>query len=179
MTATAVRPITAADRDGLVAFFARIPEGDRTFFREDVLDPGVVDRWLSDGSGERHVAVDGDDVVGYLAVIPGVGWSSHVAEVRVVVDPQRRRSGIGRSLARHGLLRALDLGLSKLVVEVVADQTPTLAMFSALGFEAEALLKDHVRDATGTLRDLITMAHFVDETWEAMHATGIDDVVGS
>ena len=31
----------------------------------------------------------------------------------------------------------------------------------------------------GTLRDLITMAHLVDDTWSAMRTTGIDDVVGS
>lgn len=174
---TEVRRITPDDRDALLDFFERVPEGDRTFFREDVLAPGVVDRWLDGSTDPRFVAVDGADIVGYLAIIGGVGWSSHVAELRVVVDPTRRRQGIGRALARHGLLEALELGLTKLVVEVVADQEPTLAMFSSLGFEAEALLKDHVRDASGQLRDLITMAHLVDENWRAMRTTGIADLV--
>lgn len=47
---------------------------------------------------------------------------------------------------------------------MVADQEATLAMFSSIGFEPEALLRDHVRDASGQLRDLITMAHLVEET---------------
>lgn len=177
MTDPEIRPIAPDDRDALLAFFERVPEGDRTFFREDVFAPGVVDRWLGESADPRFVAIDGDDIAGYLAIIGGVGWSSHVAELRVVVDPTRRRQGIGRALARHGLLQALELGLTKLVVEVVADQEPTLAMFSSLGFEAEALLKDHVRDASGTLRDLITMAHLVDENWRAMRTTGIEDLV--
>lgn len=177
MTALEIRPVDADDREALLAFFRRVPEGDRTFFREDVLAPGALDRWFANSGDARFVAVDGDDVVGYLAVVVQVGWSSHVGELRVVVDPTRRRQGIGRALARAGLLHALEAGLLKVVVEVVADQEPTLAMFSSLGFEPEALLRDHVRDAAGRLRDLITMAHLVEETWGAMRTTGIEDLV--
>lgn len=179
MTDPVVRPVEQADSDALLAFFQRVPEGDRTFFREDVLASGVVDRWFEESADPRHVAVDGDDIVGYLAIVVEVGWSSHVGELRVVVDPTRRRQGIGRALARYGLVQALELGLTKLVVEVVADQEPTLAMFSALGFEPEALLRDHVRDASGQLRDLITMSHLVADNWSAMRTTGIDDLVES
>lgn len=177
MTDFEIRTITAADGAATRAFFERVPEGDRTFFREDVLVPGVIDAWTADGSNNRFIATDGADVVGYVAVIPAVGWSSHVGELRVVVDPGRRRGGIGRALARHGLIQGVRLGLSKLIVEVVADQEPTVLMFANLGFEAEALLKDHVRDGAGRLRDLIVMAHFVDDTWAAMHTTGIDELV--
>lgn len=172
-----IRPIEPSDRIALLAFFERVPEGDRTFFREDVFAPGVVDRWFDESGDARFVAVEGDDIVGYLAIVVEVGWSSHVGELRVVVDPTRRRQGIGRALARYGLVHALELQLTKVVVEVVADQEPTLAMFSSLGFEAEALLRDHVRDGSGRLRDLITMAHLVEENWSAMRTTGIEDLV--
>jgi ribosomal protein S18 acetylase RimI-like enzyme len=183
------RPIVPADKAALLSFFTRVPEGDRTFFREDVLAPGVIDAWfaepaepaepseLAEPAEHRHVAVDGDEVVGYVAVLPEVGWSSHVGELRVVVDPTRRRRGVGRALARYGLLEGLRLDLKKLVVEVVADQDATAQMFSALGFEVEALLKDHVRAADGTLRDLVVMAHFVEDAWAAMQLVGIDDAI--
>src|SRR3954468_9212714 len=127
MTEVQLQPVAGIDPEQLRAFFRRVPEGDRTFFREDVLGDGVVDGWLADERARRRVAVAEGDVVGYLAVIPGVGWSSHVGEVRVVVDPERRRMGIGRALARQGLMEGLDLGLAKLVVEVVAEQEATLA----------------------------------------------------
>ena len=88
------------------------------------------------------------------AVVPLHGWSSHVGEVRVIVDPGRRGRGVGRALARRAILEALELGLTKMVVEVIADQEPTIACSASLGFDPEALLADHVRDRSGELRDL-------------------------
>jgi ribosomal protein S18 acetylase RimI-like enzyme len=167
-----IRAIQTDDRDALELFFRRIPEGDRTFFKENVDDPEVVDAWVRPGAA-RSIAVDGDAVIGYVAVVPLQGWSSHVGEVRVIVDPERRGRGIGRALARHAVLQALELGLTKMVVEVVADQEPTIAMFRSHGFDPEALLKDHVRDAGGELRDLMILAHEVEESHAAMTAVGI------
>ena len=172
-----VRPIGADDVPALRRFFERVPEGDRTFFREDVLAPGVIEGWLTEERVTRQLAVDGDEVAGYVAVYPLVGWSSHVGELRVVVDPGRRRSGIGRALARAGLLEGVRQGLSKLVVEVVTEQEPAVALFNGLGFQPEALLRGHVRDGEGRLRDLFVMAHVVDDTWSAMETTGIAELV--
>jgi ribosomal protein S18 acetylase RimI-like enzyme len=173
-----VRPIAPTDAPALRAFFERVPEGDRTFFREDVLAEGVIDGWVHDERVRRDVGILGGDVVGYVAIYPEVGWSSHVGELRLVVDPTRRRQGVGRTLARHGFLMGLGLGLTKLVVEVSAEQEPAVAMFSGLGFEAEALLKGHVRDAEGRLHDLFVMAHVVEDTWATMQTVGIDEVIG-
>lgn len=160
------------------AFFRRIPEADRTFFKENVLDAATVASWAHDERSRRLVGVDDDGVVvGYCAVIPLHGWSSHVGEIRLVTDPARRRQGLGRDLARCGLLAAIDLGLDKIVVEVVADQTAAVAMFQAIGFEAEALLRDHVRDRDGQVRDLLVLAHAVDDNREVMAATGITEAV--
>jgi L-amino acid N-acyltransferase YncA len=160
------------------AFFARIPEADRTFFKEDVLDEATVASWARDERSRRLVSVEDDGtVVGYAAVIPLHGWSSHVGELRVVTDPEQRRRGIGRQLARRGLLEAIDLGLDKVVVEAVADQAATVAMFQALGFEAEALLKDHVRGRDGELHDLMVLAHAVADNQALLGATGIEEAV--
>ena len=174
-----IRSIESHDAEALRSFFDRIPEGDRTFFKEDVLDPQIVPSWVQDKRARRAVAVEGDRIVGCVVVIPGVGWSSHVGELRLVVDPSRRRQGLGRQLARRGLLDALGLGLRQIVVEVVADQTPAIAMFQALGFGAEALLRNYVRDRSGELRDLILLAHSVDDRSSAMATLGIEDAVKS
>jgi RimJ/RimL family protein N-acetyltransferase len=86
---------------------------------------------------------------------------------------------VGRQLARRGLLDALRLGLRKIVVEVVADQTPAINMFQAIGFSGEALLRDYVRDRSGELRDLVLLAHSVDDRSSAMATLGIDEAVKS
>ena len=167
-----IRPIEAGDSEALSSFFERIPESDRTFFKEDVGDPRVLADWVRPDTG-RTVAIEGDVIVGALAVVPLVGWSSHVGEVRLVVDPDQRGRGIGRRLARQAVLDAVDMGLGKLVVEVIADQAPLIAMFRGLGFEPEALLTDHVRDRSGQTRDLIVLANSVDEQFAALSAAGV------
>jgi ribosomal protein S18 acetylase RimI-like enzyme len=175
---TAVVPLTEAYCDALVRFFAELPEGDRTFIREDVTDPDVVRGWAAGSPGvDRWVAVDDDRVLGYVAVLRLPGWSDHVGEVRLVVAPDARGSGLGRDLARHAVVRALEAGLTKLVVEVVADQAPALALFTGLGFTGEALLVDHIRGRDGRLHDLMVLAHHVGETWAGMDAVGLSEAL--
>jgi len=169
-----IRELEAEDREAVERFVARVPEGDRTFFKEDVEAPEVLDAWTRPGTA-RAVAVEDGEVVGYVAVVPLHGWSSHVGEVRVIVDPDRRGRGIGRALARRAVSEAVALELRKMVVEVVADQEATIAMFRSLGFDPEALLTDHVRDRSGALRDLMILAHSAEEQWSSMIVAGIAD----
>jgi ribosomal protein S18 acetylase RimI-like enzyme len=166
--------------DALLRFFSALPEGDLTFIEEDVTDPSTVRSWTSgEAAGGRWVAVAGDDVSGYVAVRPLPGWSDHVGEIRLVVAPSARGSGLGRELARRALVEAVGSGLSKLVVEVVAEQGAALALFTGLGFTGEALLVDHIRDRGGDLRDLMVLAHHVGQTWSGMDAVGVTDELSS
>ena len=162
--------------DALLRFFSGLPEGDLTFIEEEVTDPETVRSWARGSSAAgRWVAVEDGVVVGYVAVRPLPGWSDHVGEVRLVVAPSARGTGLGRELARRALVEAVSAGLSKLVVEVVAEQGAALALFTDLGFSGEALLRDHIRDRGGELRDLMVLAHHVNETWAGMDTVGIAD----
>ena len=173
MTARIV-PVDEGRLDALARFFADLPEGDRTFVKEDVDGVGAIRAWLD--PQRQWLALDSDErIVGFLAVLPLRGWSDHVGEIRLVVHPDHRGAGLGRALARHALREAVGRGLSKVQVEVVADQEALLAMFTGLGFTGEALLRDHVRDRTGALRDLVLLAHHVDDTWASMRTVGLDD----
>jgi GNAT superfamily N-acetyltransferase len=166
-----IRPITAQDAPALARFFERIPESDRTFLKEDLEDPLVVEHWVLPDAA-RSIAADD------VAVVRLHGWSSHVGEVRLVVDPVQRGHGLGRQLAQKAVLDAVDLGLQKLVVEVISDQAALIAMFRGLGFEPEALLSDHVRDRSGEMRDLIVLANSVDTQLAALTTAGVADQVG-
>jgi L-amino acid N-acyltransferase YncA len=163
-----IREPTPAQLDALMDFFGRVPESERTFFKEPVLDRATVESWLSADRGRRGVAIEAGRVAGYVAVVPLAGWSDHVGELRLVVDPGQRGRGLGRDLARWALLQALECGLAKLFVEVVAEQEGAVAMFQALGFHAEGLLRDHVRDRHGDLRDLVLLAHRLDRAIDAL-----------
>ena len=118
-----------------------------------------------------------------------IAWSARGHSLRHrLVEPRRRassgsgaaderRRGIGHRLARHGLAAAIDAGLTKVVVEVAATQHSTIALFTNLGFHAEALLEDHVRDRNGHFSDLIVLAIRVDEDWALMHTVGLVETV--
>jgi RimJ/RimL family protein N-acetyltransferase len=172
-----IRAIETADGPALRRFFARIPDSDRTFLKEDLDDDRVLEEWVHPDVA-RAIAVEGDEVIGSVAVVPLHGWSSHVGEVRLVVAPEQRGRGLGRSLAQRAVGDAVEMGLTKLVVEVIADQEALIAMFRALGFEPEALLTDHVRDRDGELRDLIVLANAVDEQLAAMATAGLTEELG-
>jgi ribosomal protein S18 acetylase RimI-like enzyme len=167
--------------DALLRFFSGLPEGDLTFIEEEVTDPETVRSWTTgDGARGRWVAVDDDGAVtGYVAVRPLPGWSDHVGRVRLAVSPACRGTGLGRELARRALVEAVGAGLTKLVVEVVAEQGAALALFTDLGFSGEALLTDHIRDRSGQLRDLMVLAHHVGQTWSGMDTVGIADELAS
>ncbi len=171
-------PASEVPSGQLSEFFGRIPDGEQAFLKENIRDPETVAAWRRPGPARREAAIDeAGTLVGVVTVIPELGWSDHVGQLLLLVDPAHRGQGIGRKLARAALLQALELGLSKIVVEVVADQQPAINMFTSLGFDPEALLRSHIRDRNGEFRDLIILAHMVDENWQAFGATGIDDEV--
>jgi ribosomal protein S18 acetylase RimI-like enzyme len=161
----------------LIELFSELSERDLTLIKEDLTDSAAVRRWAA-RPGQQWVALDGQDVIGYDAVRLLPEWSDHVGELRLVVDPARRRAGVGSALARHALMEAVRAGSRKVVVELAADQENALAMFASLGFIGEALLRDHIRDRNGELHDLIMLAHFVDGMWAGMGAIGISDELG-
>lgn len=166
--------MSADNVDALIEFFRAVPEGDLTFVKEDVADPASVASWVTQ-PGQRWLAVDDRGIAGFAAMLPRTGWSDHVGELRLVVHPERRGAGVGRELARHTLGNAVQAGLKKIMVELPVEQEPAIAMFSGLGFTGEALLRDHIRDRNGQLRDLVMLAHLVDETWATMATVGLTE----
>jgi ribosomal protein S18 acetylase RimI-like enzyme len=175
MTSIEVSPLQAADVHDVWAFFRRMPEHDRTFVKEPVDGLATVQQWVGATRAARLLAKSSDRVVGYAAVLPGIGWSSHVGELRLVVDVDERRKGIGHRLARHALAAAIGAGLTKIVVEVEASQDSTIALFTNLGFHAEALLEDHVKDRDGAFSDLIILATVIDDDWALLNTVGLAD----
>jgi RimJ/RimL family protein N-acetyltransferase len=162
--------------DAAARFFGRLPEADLTFVKEDVHDPAAIESWIGQ-NGARWVAVDGDTVVGFAALRPLPGYSDHVAELRLVVDPSRRGHGLGRKLTLQAVGWGLRHAITKVVVEVAAEQEHTIDMFGKLGFTGEALLRDHVRDRTGEVHDLVLLALFTDVAFGAMDAVGLADAL--
>ena len=170
-----VRSVSEADREPFVRFVASLSHEELRFLKEN-LDPAedALDRMLRVPGPRHQVAVDrSGEIAGVSGAFPGSGWSTHVAELRVVVSNARRGQGIGRALARAALVEALRLGCSHTYVEVVAEQEGLVAMFQDMGFEPEALLQDFVRDTAGDFHDLMLLTHRADEAWGRRRLLGL------
>jgi RimJ/RimL family protein N-acetyltransferase len=175
--------MTAGDRAALVAFVATLAPQDLLFVPRDLGHPKVVDAWmrsLETGELVSLVARSNGEMVGCTAIfVDELSWSKHVGELRVLVSPTWRGRGLGRALIQECFAQALELGLTKLVAQMMVDQRAAIAVFEELGFRAEALLSKHVADRDGKLHDLVLLAHDVDAVRGRMEAFGLSDAVGA
>jgi RimJ/RimL family protein N-acetyltransferase len=104
-------------------------------------------------------------------------WSPHVGEIRMVVSLDVRGQGVGRALSQETFALALGAGLEKLSVQMTVDQQAAIALFESLGFKAEALLRDHVRDVDGKKHDIVVLGHNVAQVRAQMEAYGLPEAV--
>ena len=91
----------------------------------------------------------------------------------------RGKEGHGRVLVQECFAQALELGLAKLCVQMTIDQRAAIAAFDGIGFRAEALFRNHVKDRDGKLHDLAVLSHDVSAVDSMLHVYGIDDAVGA
>lgn len=166
--------LTADDADAVLEFFFELTAEERTFFWDDLTDARVVSRWVGDSRRNPMCIVEDGKIVAFAALVPQTEWSRHVAELVLVVAGHARRRGHGRMLAQSMLIGALTRDFTKVTVQVAADQPGAIAMFQGIGFQAEALLRDHLRDPeSGQMRDLVILSHLVEETYAHMLAAGL------
>jgi RimJ/RimL family protein N-acetyltransferase len=185
-TVITLRPMVREDEQELLAFFGRLPPKDRLFLKDDVTDPKVIHSWAENLDYNRVIPVlavmqDGRIVGDATLHRTRYGWSTHVGEIRLATDPAFRRQRLGRILSREIFFLALVLKLHKVVAEMMEDQEDAKRVISSLGFQQEAVLKDHVRDLEGKYHNLIVMSQDVVGFWRRIEdqiADGMADQSG-
>jgi len=181
-TAVEIALMLPDDADELLAFVATLPAHDLLFLRRDITHPKVIAAWMEairEGRVTSLVARRGTEVVGCTAIVTEpLSWSRHVGELRVLVGPALRGAGLGRQLIQESFLLALELELDKLCAQMTIDQRGAIAVFEELGFRAEALLRNHVKDRDGTSHDLAVLSHDVKAVDATLHAYGVSEALG-
>ena len=89
------------------------------------------------------VAVEGDDVIGYVGSQTVLGWSDMM---NVAVHPDHRRKGVGEALvvALEEALKAQES--TCLTLEVRASNDPAKALYEKLGFSEVGRRKNYYRN---------------------------------
>jgi L-amino acid N-acyltransferase YncA len=156
------RPMTPACRDTMLDFARALPEQDLLFLDRDIGQGAVIDSWIQDVSDDKLVTIvawQGQTIVGYATTDRGnARWTRHVAELRVVVAESCRGIGLGRWLLELVFEMALEAGATKIVARMTPDQAGARNLFQHLGFEQEAVLRDHALDANGLAHDLLVLS---------------------
>lgn len=161
-TWVSIRPFARADATGVAEFAQGLPEHDLLFLSRDIKHARVIEAWVdaqAAGEIESLVATANDRVVATTAIVRDpLGWSPHVAELRMLVSPTMRGKGLGRALLDASIALARDAGATKLTARMTPDQRGAITLFEEAGFRGEAMLRDHVRDRDGALHDLVILS---------------------
>ena len=174
------RLMSRADEAAVLTFAQKLPTHD-LFLPRNISQPKVLSAWINEierGAIISLLAVKGDTVVGCGTLVRDPhSWSTHVGEIRMVVSQEVRGQGVGRTLSQETFALALGEGLEKLSVQMTVDQQAAIALFESLGFKAEALLRDHVRDVDGKKHDIVVLGHNVAQVRAQMEAYGLPGAV--
>jgi len=159
-----IRPLGEDDYTALLAFGLALPKDDLLYLENDFQNPDIIRRLVNAAAAENWrqvVALADGTIVGYSAVRRLSGWSSHVADIHLTVGQGWRRSGLGTALAQAIFDSARDLGVSKVIVEMMERQNAGRAIFERLGFRIEGVLSQHARDRHGQQHNLLIFSYHV------------------
>jgi ribosomal protein S18 acetylase RimI-like enzyme len=123
----------------------------------DAIRPYIPDwddfagRFLHTGGGFVVAEVDGA-LAGSVGVTP---IDDRVCEMnRLWVRDAFRRAGVGRALAKASLALAVDLGFSRMILDVVPTRTKAIALYRSMGFEDAELMHEYAFPMVAMARDL-------------------------
>ena len=175
------RLMSPADEAAVLAFAQKLPVHDLLFLPRDISEPKVLAAWIKEierGAITSVLAWKATTVVGCGTLVRDpLSWSPHVGEIRSVVSSDVRGQGVGRALSQETFALALGSGLERLVVQMTVDQTGAIAIFEGLGFKAEALLREHVKDKAGKSHDIVVLGHDVAQVRAQLEAYGLAGAV--
>jgi len=175
------RLMTRADEAAVLDFARKLPTHDLLFLPRNISEPKVLLAWINEierGAITSLLAIKDGKVVGCGTLVRDPhSWSPHVGGIRMVVSPEVRGQGVGRALSQETFAFALGAGLEKLVAQMTVDQGAAIALFESLGFKAEALLRDHVRDVDGKKHDIVVLGHNIAQFQAQLEAFGLPEAV--
>jgi len=161
-----LRPLSKDDKEALADLFARASEEDLKYFRDDAADPAVVESWVDHLDLKRVyplVAIV-DDARGYTRIVGDATlhfrerYHRHLAWVRIFLDRNYRRRGIGTLMLNSLVEIARTIGLQQLYIEVVSTQHNVIKALLDQGFQHEVTLHDYFMAGDGTTMDMAVLA---------------------
>lgn len=172
-TGVSLRPLQRGDEALLLAMFKRFSEGDRWFIHGDVTDPKWLETWVKNVERKKTISIVA--VLGNEMIACGTlkrehfGAENHVGKVRISVVPSFREKHLATWMLLDLINLAIEAGLETLVMPLVEDRdTPLIRSIEKLEFAKEAVLKNYVKDRSGSPHNLALMIKRLHRVWETL-----------
>ena len=159
-TRVLLRPLTAEDKNALIALFEPIGPDDLKLMRNDVRNRELVASWAEKVDYKKVlplVAVVNERIVGDVTLHFHIGPGRHIADLRIFLSKEFRRRGLGTAMLRAIIDVARKCGLQQIVAEIVVDQIQVIKAFEALGFERRATYPDYFMMPDGETHDVAVL----------------------
>ena len=106
----------------------------------------------------QFVALEGGKVVGWCDIIPSTrpGFG-HSGSVGMGILQEWRQHGLGKKLLQACIQKSIENGITRIELEVYANNTAAIALYRRLGFVEEGL-KRRARFLDGEYQDLLIMS---------------------
>ena len=165
-----LRPLAKGDTDALAKLFARATPADLERFRSDPTDRQVIESWIDELDLSKIfpvVAVANDRIIGDVTIHFGRKYQRHLGWLRVFLDREFRRRGIGTLMIQATIDIARRVGLHQLRGYIPTDQPTIIKAFENLGFRNEFTHQDYAMLQDGHTLDVAELVlYLVDHSGE-------------
>jgi len=159
-----LRPLGTQDAVKLGDLFARAAAQDLERFRSDPTDRDVVRGWVDDLDLSKVfplVADANDRIIGDATIHFGTKYQRHLGWLRIFLDREFRRRGIGTLMIRTAIDIARRVGLHQLIAFVPTDQPQIIKAFEHLGFQNEFVHVDYAMLQDGHTLDVAELVLYI------------------
>ena len=169
-----IRRPTVGDLDRMLAFFSQLPAAVKNHLRYNVgKDREVGMRRLDQVDEQNHWRLvaeleAGDFVADGTMDREMFGWTRHIADMRIVVDPRFDDKGLREAIAEELLRAAQQAGVERLQTEVLQEHTSYISVLEHIGFTREVVRKAYAKGVDGKLHDVIIMSNDLESIWKRL-----------
>jgi len=169
-----IRRPTEVDLDRMLAFFAQLPAAVKNHLRYDVGRDREAGRGrVNQVDGQNHWRLvaereDGTFVADGTMDREMFGWTRHIADMRIVVDPRFDDKGLREAIAEELVRAAQQAGVERMETEVLLEHTSYIAFLENIGFSREVVRKAYAKGVDGKLHDVVIMSNDLESIWRRL-----------
>ena len=160
-TLVVLRPLAGRDEARLHRFLLAVPEEERLFIKQRLLDRTTVHEWCRHPDFERNLPLlmwCGNRIIGEATLHRRTGgWKRHIGLITLLTDPEYRGRDVSGVLVGELIEIARNSGLRRLEAELNGERKIALRVLAGLGFSELMHLEDYVLDMQAVTHDYVLM----------------------